>query len=446
MPSKTVMIGFAAALWTLTATAAYFMGLERGRTEPIPTHFAMPAPPADTRPISSARVSTSPDWSAGFPSEGGADLPAAGFRASASAPTARSSSSPMNDLMAAAALSDRARRDAALEDAVARLSAEQIPGALEALMAQEPSPERNRALAAVVRHWGGAEPQKALAYATDEPAPALREMLQREAIQGWAAVNPLEALAYARENPDGTLPRGSTQAVFRGVADMPTALAMDFLTQIETRPNARYIDDVMRALYERSPTEMVAWTESLPEGQLRSMAILETVDEWSQYNPSAALAWMEQHAQDEVLQRARRDLAGNWARLDPEAAVAWFGALPESDRSPQIMEEIFDSWLRYEPETAAAWLGQQPPSPAMDEAIREYIDYIDRVDPATAMAWAATLTEPRLQSREAMRVSRTWARADPQAALQYLESSPLAFRGREQVIAEAQRRLEREEE
>jgi hypothetical protein len=445
MPQKPVLIGFAVALWVLTATAAFFFGLERGRTEPIPTHAPLARSTDGPSPLTRrAEPGTAPDWSAGFARERSPAFSAAvSVGAQPSAPAGSRTGSPVDALMAAAGLTDLRAREAALAQAAARLPAEAIPRALESLMGQPPGPERTRALAAVVRQWGKTEPLGALAYATDEPAPALREMLQRQAIHGWAAANPTEALAYVRENPDGIVPRGSIQSVFGGVAELPTAQALAFLTEVDMRPNARYIDDVVRSLYERSPAELVAWAQELPPGDLRNLAISETVDEWSRYDPESALAWMDEHAPEDLLPRVRGDLAENWARLDPEAAVAWFGGLPESDQSAQIMEGIFESWLRYEPETAAAWLGVQNPSPALDEAVREYIDYIDRVDPATAMEWAATLTEPRMQARETMRVSQTWVRADPAAALQYLESSSVQFRGREQLMAEARRRMER---
>jgi hypothetical protein len=220
MPPKPVLIGFAAALWMLTATAAYFFGLERGRTEPIPTHAPLARSTDGPSPLARrAEPATAPDWNAGFVRERSPAFSAAvSVDAPLSAPAGSRTASPVDALMAAAAVTDLRARETALAEAAARLSAEAIPRALESLIGQPAGPERTRALAAVVRQWGKTEPMGALAYATDEPAPALREMLQRQAIHGWAAANPAEALAYVRENPDGIVPRGSIQSVFGGVA------------------------------------------------------------------------------------------------------------------------------------------------------------------------------------------------------------------------------------
>ncbi len=432
----------AAAIWMLSCVAAYFLGLDNGRGSAIP--IATVQTPAETSAPAARR--TSGHFDPGLPASGSdsasSSTPVA-IRRPGENPTHTFSEKkridPTQALLRAMSLGDPETQSTMLESAAARMTVDDIFVSLESLVKTPASPQRGKAMAAVLYRWGQLDPLAALTYAADESEPALRRELKGEVIEAWGSANPTEALAYVTENPDGMIEKGNLSKLFTGVGHAPPEMALAFLSSADATQYGPHMRATISKLYALYPQDVVNWSAELPEGPLRNLALSRTVEQWARYDPETAKEWLEKEANPENQLAGRIELGESWAQVDPQAAVDWFKNLPDDEQNPHIMNRIFKKWMQFEPENAATWLSQQTPGPQLDTSIQQYIKYVTPADPAIAMEWTASLSNPAVRQREMKTVATNWVRRDPAAALEFLEQSDIP--GRKSLIASAQKRL-----
>lgn len=410
---KTIAILFA-AVWGLTATAAYLVG--RGHRKTGDPAGVASNPGNRATPLSA--MGSAP----GFESESGA---AAALRSASSSSGSRN---PVHSLLTFAELGRDTVLPMSLREIASTMNLEQIQTALGALGELDPSPSQERAFKEVIGRWAELEPNNAFAFAGDIDEPKKRHDLKLKVLQSWGEHDPAGALAFLGENPDSSIARYAEGAVFDGLAKGDIQVALAFFESINEKdtPYGGATYSAVRDLFERNDRKVIAWAEGLPAGEVRGRAIDGVIDQWARYDPVAAKAWMEKNATGEALPSAQVELGESWARVDPEAAMAWAAEVEADTRTAaRIKERIFTRWMQYDYESAANFLVEQDPSPQLDRAFEMYIDKARHYDPEATMAWAESITDPKRRVRAIHSVAAVWKGRDKAAYQGYLQNAGL---------------------
>ena len=345
-------------------------------------------------------------------------------------------------LKASLSIEEPEKRKRFLEEMTSQLDLDEVEGALVDMETLAAGPMKNEAAFALVNRMAQLNPLSAIEYASSEPQPKLRFEMKQEVMSGWASQNPSEALQYAELNPNGDLPYSRFMDVFTGAQELALADRLHFLEGTDPSKYRREMMDLVYESFSDYPRDIVEWSQSLPSGRLRDLALHRTIDHWARFDPLAAKQWMESVSEPHNLKNNYVELGESWARVDPSAAAEWYNQLPANEQSPRIMERIFKRWLQYEPDTAGRWLAANQSGANMDSVIGRYVDRLSYSNPEGAIDWASKMSNGELRQERLNSAAWRYIRKNPSQALQYFQrNTSLPADSRTQYIEAATRRL-----
>ena len=307
-------------------------------------------------------------------------------------------------------------------------------------------------------------------------------MARAGAVSGWAASNP-EALAREYSNDPNEFGRG---AGGRGKGETAAMMAGEWAKQ--------------------NPDAALKWAQTLDEGEAAD-AIGGNFNELSQKDPQEALR-MAATLDDNARGDAYESIAASWAISDYAAADRWISSLgegqgkvrfaaieslanaspsqaaretaklPAGEERDELVAEVSREWARQDAPSAFEWLTESGSEGAVEEGIgrvvgalaredpERVLDYIDSQDagevrdnavqgyvygnrdasPADTIRLAETISGEEDRQRAVTRVAYEWAREDPQATLQYLETTEVIGEDSRQRISEMAERAAAGEE
>ena len=118
-------------------------------------------------------------------------------------------------------------------------------------------------------------------------------------------------------------------------------------------------------------------------------------------------------------------LAGKLAEKDPKSATEWAFTLPEGDVKSRALAETIGGWAKQDAAAAGAFMAKLPATAEADRSRESYATVVAEKDPKGALAWATTITDKDRQQRAVESVVRTWVKQDAPAAKEWIAQSPL---------------------
>ena len=339
--------------------------------------------------------------------------------------------------------------------ALASLPAESIAN----WMRNRPPMPHDRLWNAAMSEWANRDGPAALAFALDlrsrhprtgdcaccggDPGGQFHELVN-EVFAAWLATDPAAALAHGVPPPPAE-PEGATSAnapvietlAYRSLtnyldlaaAEPPFELGnMAALVHMMDSSNAYKGANGLIARHLTFPekqAEFAAWLASRPDPHAalgHFSRIWEAVEhEPGWLTPERLPAWMP----------LREKMPAS--PTDPKQ-VRFMGSLAVGAHPLEMMEAKWNeadekcahAWAFRDPESATAWAVAQATTPDLDFALVGLAKGLAYHDPAAAIAWAARIQRNGTRIRETIRHFSTWKRDDPEAALAWLESSPLS--------------------
>ncbi len=307
-------------------------------------------------------------------------------------------------------------------------------------------------------------------------------MARAGAVSGWAASNP-EALAQEySNNPDefgmgpGGRGKGDTAAMIAGEwAKQNPEAALKWAQTLDDREAADAISGVFNELSQQDPQEALRMAATLDdnargdayESIAASWAISDyaAADQWinslSEGQGKVRFAAIESLANASPSQAAREttklsageerddlvaEVSREWARQDAPAAFEW---LTESGSEGAVEEgigRVVGALSREDPERVLDYIDSQDAGEVRDNAVQGYV-YGNRDAPAAeTIRLAETISGEDDRQRAVTRVAYEWAREDPEATLQYLETTDSIGEDSRERIAEMAERAAAGEE
>jgi hypothetical protein len=138
----------------------------------------------------------------------------------------------------------------------------------------------------------------------------------------------------------------------------------------------------------------------------------------------AALDWLGHKPATFTRDLAIAAIAALWAEHDPGAAMAWAERLPASPLAVEAKSRIFSRWVDQDVTAAQKWLHLAAPDPGLDQMVWLFVTdttyrYVNR---PIALAAAPLIVDRELRRQAFEHVLEIWARADREAALQFLDA------------------------
>lgn len=289
--------------------------------------------------------------------------------------------------------------------------------------------------------WGALDGQAAFDHAANSPEPDLNATMS-----GWAAANPAEAMALLDKLPESLQGQRDelTASVVAGLADNNRGMATDLVLKLGQEGNARagnlmeiVANETLRA---EGPEAASRWSESLPDGPLKSTAMGRVADAYARKDPEAAARWAQNLAGESYAARAIEQIGGRWAQSNPVAAVGWLEDLPAGNGQTAGLRNAFGDWEDRDPVAAVEYLGSMPQSPQRDSSISGFATGYAWQNPQVAVAWAQQIRDPALRESSLTQAGQAFYRRDPEGAVAWLQSSGLSAEAQQRVLQPERRR------
>lgn len=289
--------------------------------------------------------------------------------------------------------------------------------------------------------WGALDGQAAFDHAANSPERDLAVTMT-----GWAAANPAEAMALLDNLPENMQGQRDelTASVVAGLADTNRSMATDLVLRLGQQGNERagnlmeiVASETLRA---EGPEAASRWSESLPDGPLKSTAMGRVADAYARKDPEAAARWAQNLAGESYAARAIEQIGGRWAQSNPVAAVGWLEDLPAGNGQTAGLRNAFGDWEDRDPVAAGEYLLSMPQSPQRDSSISGFATGYAWQNPQVAIAWAQEIRDPALRESSLTQAGQAFYRRDPDGAVAWLESSGLSAEARQRVLQPERRR------
>ena len=307
-------------------------------------------------------------------------------------------------------------------------------------------------------------------------------MARAGAVSGWAASNP-EALAQEySNNPDefgmgpGGRGQGDTAAMIAGEwAKQNPEAALKWAQTLDDREAADAISGVFNELSQQDPQEALRMAATL-DANARGDAYESIAASWAISDYAAADQWINSLSEGQG--KVRFAAIESLANASPSQAARETTKLPAGEERDELVAEVSREWARQDAPAAFEWLTESGSEGAVEEGIgrvvgalsredpERVLDYIDSQDAgevrdnavqgyvygnrdapaAETIRLAETISGEDDRQRAVTRVAYEWAREDPEATLQYLETTDSIGEDSRERIAEMAERAAAGEE
>jgi hypothetical protein len=250
----------------------------------------------------------------------------------------------------------------------------------------------------------------------------------------WAKQNPEAALKWARtleEREAGDAIAG----VFNELAqqDPKAAVAMAAGLSAEERMDAYRSIAESWAISDYSAADN--WINSL-SGDEKVEARMEAVESLANINPARAAGEALKVPEGEERDELIADVSREWAREDAGAALDWLTTKGGESAIEEGIGRVVGTLSREDSARALEYIDAQPAGAIRDNAVQGYIYGNREAAPADTIQLAESISGEESRQRAVTRIAYQWAREEPAAALEYVNSSTVIGEESKERIAE----------
>lgn len=168
---------------------------------------------------------------------------------------------------------------------------------------------------------------------------------------------------------------------------------------------------------------LVAWSEQLPRGSTRSLALQTVLSQWTKQDMAGALDWSRTLAEGQDGTWALHQVASSWAAQDLDAAVAYAQNMPSGQLRDAFLQGIIMKWMGKDAQAAIDSLGLVSSESALRSATYRIVRQWSYTDPAAAAAWVNEgVMDSSARTQHLDTIMRSWARKDLNAALAFADT------------------------
>lgn len=336
-----------------------------------------------------------------------------------------------------------------------------------------PMSQRMLAMNLLFSRWAETDPHAALEQSKTMGFPEMF-MARAGVVSGWAASNPEGLAKQYTENPGdfrmgglGGRGGGDTVAMIAGEwAKQNPEAALKWARTLEEREAGDAIAGVFNELAQQDPKAAVAMAAGL-SAEERMDAYRSIAESWAISDYSAADNWINSLSGDEKVE-ARMEAVESLANINPARAAGEALKVPEGEERDELIADVSREWAREDAGAALDWLTTKGGESAIEEGIGRVVGTLSREDSARALEYidaqpagairdnavqgyiygnreaapadtiqlAESISGEESRQRAVTRIAYQWAREEPAAALEYVNSSTVIGEESKERIAE----------
>ncbi len=160
----------------------------------------------------------------------------------------------------------------------------------------------------------------------------------------------------------------------------------------------------------------IAYAQTISAGTARNWAITSAVGGWAEHDATAATAWAQRLPVGPARDQAMQTIVSALADKDPQAAFDFLQSLPAGRNRQSLYWPIFSHWTMTDPVAAAERAMQIPVGANRDTALQVIGSNWANQDPEAAFTWANTLPPGEGRNITLQNILSSWANKDPQKA------------------------------
>ncbi len=187
-------------------------------------------------------------------------------------------------------------------------------------------------------------------------------------------------------------------------------------------PNARVdaMSNIGSELGKTDPQKALAWAQSLTDPAEKSAAIEEVMWSMSDADPVAAASQMKQINNPELLQNIGGTIAESLADKNPAQAIQWAEAIPAGAAQDEAVSGALSGWAKADPKAAFDYL--QSKHPKNGDAAESVFEQWATNKPEDAASQAMQISDPAVREQAVIGVVNGWVNdQDSQAVEQWVD-------------------------
>ena len=289
-------------------------------------------------------------------------------------------------------------------------------------------PEMFMARAGAVSGWAASNPEGLAREYTDDPnefgmGPGGRGRGDTAAmIAGeWAKQNPEAALKWARSLEGGEA-GDAISGIFNELAQQDPEAALKMANTLGAEERGDAFESIAESWAISDYASADKWINTL-SGEQQREARFAAVESLANVSPAQAARETNKLPEGEERDDLVAEVSREWARQDAPSAFEW---LTESGSEGAVEEgigRVVGALAREDPERVLEYIDSQAAGEVRDNAVQGYVYGNRDAPPAETIRLAESISGEESRQRAVTRVAYEWARQDPQATLQYLETT-----------------------
>ncbi len=194
----------------------------------------------------------------------------------------------------------------------------------------------------------------------------------------------------------------------------------------------------LKVLFQKGDVDAaVAWVESLPpdtsQDSLKRDAFRAALRRVTYLDADRGREWYLANENEPQGRFAETVLVQEWVESDPEAALDWLLARPAGDPRDRAVRAAMTRFVESDLPGLQTWMTENGTRPGVESGIDIFVKALVAHEPLLAIQWAEAIPNERQKAALMTGAIRRWARDNPEAAAQWLETADLPDLTREML-------------
>jgi hypothetical protein len=277
----------------------------------------------------------------------------------------------------------------------------------------------------VFDNWAETDPAAAALAALTVDSAANRRSALKIVGQEWAESDPEAALAWIKTAQLSSFERENMRAsALKGFGKRDPAAALELLSTLDAATRAKHLPGTVQALAGKDPAAALKWIRDEPPGYAKNRAVEQAIGSLANQVPDETLALAREFP--ELAGNVLGSAFGNLARNDLPGALEKLKEWEGTDHYNDALQNVASAYTSQDPDSALKW-AMELPDDQKSNILRSVIGNIANDDPLQAASHLDKFSSPENQSSYDSAVgsiASSWARRDPVAAAEWLQSMP----------------------
>ena len=279
---------------------------------------------------------------------------------------------------------------------------------------------------ALMRSWSASDSLSALDYSLNRIGGRVGKIAAREAMRVWAGRDPHGALAWAEEHDRSEGPFSLMSGVILGWATNNLSEAAAYTESLPEGPARKLaIEQIAGQYVIQGPDGMKDWIASLNDPDYKEIAMSYVARQWAVLKPEETANWLGDYIDADYAVEAVSNLVDRWALDSPVAAAEWLSKVAEGSARERGTVALMNRWFEADSNAVGEYLNEQPSSPFLDQAVDIYARRAAEDDPEVAITWTESILDPELRRASIIEVAQKWVQVDPVGATEWLEEQEI---------------------